>query len=110
MGMFRSLFLKTAMAFLSISTSVESKERIVFFYTGSELLEQCSSQSQIKKGHCEGFIIGVFDSITVCGALNIKMSQVSEVAISFLREIPKIQHYEASILVKAALEEAFPCQ
>lgn len=87
------------------------------YYSGYELLARCDDNRQLA---CIGYIAGVSDltnALIATGALprglcipdNASAGQLELVVVQYLRSRPQNLHYEASLLVKNALEAAFPC-
>ncbi len=65
-------------------------------------------------GHALGYVGGVYDWVImesglICPAGNITYNQVADIAYKYLKEHPESRQYNASILVTAALIQAFPC-
>ncbi|UCD68921.1 MAG: hypothetical protein JSW48_02125 [Betaproteobacteria bacterium] len=51
----------------------------------------------------------VFTGVRFCPSANVTVGQVAAIVIKWLEDHPEDRHYSADSLVKAALEEAFPC-
>lgn len=45
-----------------------------------------------------------------CRPENASYSQVSDVTILYLKNHPKVRHFESSMLIAAAMREAWPCK
>lgn len=91
------------------------------FVNGNDLQGWCQSQSKADQGICRGFVVGVIDMIQsgkqgrglkvdVCFPESITLAQAMDVATKWLTNHPQNRHFVASDLVKASMEEAFPCR
>ena len=84
------------------------------FVSGKQLLVNCESGVDYAEGNCTGYVSGVFDnSITInkqCLPLNATSGQRIKVVKEYLKEHPERLHTSASVLVQAAINEAFPCK
>lgn len=91
------------------------------FVSGNDLHGWCQSQSKVDQGICTGFVVGVIDMISsgkqgrglkvdVCFPASITIAQAMDVATKWLTNNPQHRHFVASDLVKASMEEAFPCK
>ena len=84
------------------------------FVSGKQLLVNCESGVDYAEGNCTGYISGVFDnSITInkqCLPLNVTAGKRVKVVEEYLKEHPERLHTIASVLVQAAINEAFPCK
>tara|TARA_Y100000385_G_C12943849_1_gene572395 strand:- start:407 stop:700 length:294 start_codon:yes stop_codon:yes gene_type:complete len=90
------------------------------FYSGSELLERCESDSAAKSNVCVGYLAGI-DDITgtydgwgdmdkeFCIPNSVDTSQLKKVFIKGANEIPEQLHLSASSIVWNIFAEAFPC-
>ena len=84
------------------------------FVSGKQLLVNCESGVDYAEGNCTGYISGVFDnSITInkqCLPQNATAGKRVKVVEEYLKEHPERLHTIASVLVQAAINEAFPCK
>jgi hypothetical protein len=94
--------------------------------TGSELLSHCSAaeNNHWERGLCASNIGIVVETLSAlknvspessplanfCLADGVTEEHIVEVVTDWLRENPKYQYYDASILVMIAMSEAWPCR
>jgi hypothetical protein len=80
----------------------------VLAYTGAELADSCATA---RGGFCLGYIVVIGQvSPAVCPPVGSIHGQVQRVAVQFLRDHPERLREPASVLVKEALRQAFPCK
>ena len=84
------------------------------FVSGKQLLVNCESGVDYAEGNCRGYVSGVFDnSINVnkqCLPQNATSGLRTKVVVEYLKKHPERLSTSASILVLAAINEAFPCE
>ena len=90
------------------------------YYSGSELLEWCESDSVANQNACKAYIGGFIDTTAayqggrlmkpaICIPRGALTTQLEKVAIKGLNEKPEQLHLTASTLVFNIFYEAFPC-
>ena len=90
------------------------------FYTGSDLLQRCESDSAVRYGACLGYIMAVVDvrenlawlevfPKTICAPESASSGQLVKVVTKYLNENPEQLHNSAGGSVQNALFSAFPC-
>lgn len=91
------------------------------FFSGNNLLELCNDPSM--EGACLEYVAGVADVLSILvedgSSLNgfrpcvpvagVKVSQLSDIVVRYLRTHPEERHLTAASLVAKALSLAFPC-
>lgn len=107
----------------------------LFWPTGSQLLEVCSEPpvevgdvvpvdrllgGARNNGICGGFIMGINDdqasrvasgqAPTFCLPAGVQIAELAKVARKYLEDNPAKLHLPGVILVKSALNQAFPCR
>lgn len=104
--------------FLGLSPTVAAEN-----ITGNDLLEFCTSQDPSDLRYCLGFIYGVkitYDLhneygnsstmvIKSCSPSSWNAGQIKDIVVKYLRENPKDRSHHPTILVLAALTDAWPC-
>jgi hypothetical protein len=88
------------------------------FFDGNALLEACEKRATF----CQGYIAAVHDTMAqpfltagsvnsgkICVPADVKLSQLVDVSVLYLRARPEKRHLDASFLVFDALKEKFPC-
>ena len=84
------------------------------FVSGNQLLINCEDNLEYTEGHCTGYVSGVFDNSIVinkqCLPQNATSGQMIKVVVTYLKEHPERLTTSASVLVQAAINEAFPCK
>ena len=84
--------------------------------SGNELAQSCRGQeSNSRWGFCVGYVVGVIDQARdtkedFCIPAEAIQSQVARVAAKWFDSNPDKLHFSASSLVRAALNESFPCK
>ena len=80
------------------------------------LLEFCASDAgDYQDGFCTGYLLGYAYALDrksgtgVCVPDNIKVPQVREAVVRYLRGNPGAQQQDASVAIPAALRAGFPC-
>jgi hypothetical protein len=90
------------------------------YETGNDLFAACTgTDSSSGAGYflCYGYISGIVDysyyvnvgSNQFCVPAGVTKGQLKDTLIAFLRRNPKDRHLSASVIVVAALREAYPC-
>ena len=102
--------------FSSSQTMAESNQ---FFLNGSSLLNLCGSESLEEQAACEGYIIGVQDSIfsghlqgyvNICFPKGVGTRQLRLNFIEHAKKNPSILHFAAEGLVAQSIAELFACK
>lgn len=104
---------------LALALVAPADDRPLVYLTGNQLYEQCQSPAPGRR--CEGYVIGVLDTVTglqSSGAIapqiclsdnNVDSKQLVDIVAKFLHSHPERRHHSAASLVVPALREAFPC-
>jgi len=91
------------------------------YYSGSDLLQRCESDSNAAYNTCVGYIVGMvdyqealvfwsnLDEPVFCEPMDAKSGQLVKVVTKYLNEHPENLHLSASGEVTNALVTAFPC-
>ena len=91
------------------------------YYSGSDLLQRCESDSNVEFGMCAGYIMGVvdlqdallqwseLDEPYFCVPDSANSGQLMKVVTKYLNEGPERLHLAASNSIANALYYAFPC-
>jgi hypothetical protein len=89
-----------------------------FFIDGDELLHYCQSRSEIRRGLCNGIIIGVSDGATAnapddgtgfCHPVKTTRGMLQSLVVKWLEAHPADRPRPAAKLVMRAFIAAFPC-
>lgn len=85
-----------------------------WFLDGATLYRVCTSGDRLDAAGCEGFIVGVFDSVDTSGAdlcppAQRSASEIVDVVIDFLAEHPEHHDRAAASVVRYALTTSFSC-
>jgi len=88
------------------------------FYTGNQLLEDCTSRSVSKRNVCSGYVMAIADAMEenringwrTCRPTGMMSLQLRDVVIRHLRKSPQHRHHTASSLVAEAFQKAWPCK
>jgi hypothetical protein len=89
------------------------------FKNGNLLKGDCDSKVSFSNGLCDGYIVGVADTMAggdtingfrACFPSDVTAKQVLDVARQYLDQNPAQRHSTAVGLLAKALEEAFPCK
>ena len=90
-----------------------------FFYTGTKLYNMCRADTPIDEALCEGYILGVQDSIysghlsehfNVCLSEGVEPDQLRLQLIKFIENNPNIMNFAAEGLVAKSLETSYACK
>ena len=90
-----------------------------FFYTGTKLYNLCRADTSIDEALCEGYILGVQDSIysghlseyfNICLPEGIEPDQLRLQLIQFIENNPNIMNFAAEGLVAKSLETSYACK
>ena len=90
---------------------------------GNEFLDRCRKLDEqtpngfAARGYCLGFTSGIVSvmqnheiyGFNACIPGNVRMVQIRDVVLQFLKDNPGKRHLEASSIVAGALSDAFPC-
>jgi hypothetical protein len=93
------------------------------FFDGNDLYRNCTSdQTVLKRGFCNGYAAAVVDMMiahqqiggdfhgySVCIPENVKLQQVSDIVLNFLRSNPVFRHQSGARLAAQAISQAWPC-
>ena len=103
---------------LSIFTSVQANSS-VSFVRANQLYNLCTSDSKIDNAVCDGYIMGINDSMysghlgnifKVCPPPGVTPSQVRLIVVKHMQTIPEKLHFVADGVVAEALAMTFQCQ
>tara|TARA_B100000900_G_scaffold383704_1_gene371885 strand:+ start:372 stop:686 length:315 start_codon:yes stop_codon:yes gene_type:complete len=90
-----------------------------FFYNGTKLYNLCRSKNPRDEAICEGYIVGVQDSIysghlshhfNLCLAEGVEPDQLRLQLINFIENNPDIMNFAAEGLVAKSLETSYACK
>ena len=90
-----------------------------YFYNGTKLYNLCRADTQIDEALCEGYILGVQDSIysghlsdhfDVCLPEGVEPDQLRLQLINFIENNPNIMNFAAEGLVAKSLETTYACR
>ena len=86
------------------------------YFSGQELLNDCTSKKALPRGFCIGFVNGLVNGYVfsdrntyLCPPANSNVGQWERVIIKYLEDNPQMLHEPASVLAINAMFEAFPC-
>lgn len=88
------------------------------FQTGNDLLRWCTNTDNFSEGECGGYIIGVADAqeffraankSASCVPADVEAGQLRDVVVKYLQDNPNVRNLGASVLVMAAIVNAWPC-
>ncbi len=89
------------------------------FLRANQLYSLCSSESKLDNAVCEGYIIGVNDSVfsghlsnvfQVCYPAGISIEQLRLVLVKYMETVPEKLHFVAEGIVAEGLATVFQCQ
>lgn len=98
---------------------VATASSTVSFLQANKLYSLCESSSEIDKGICEGYIMGVNDSMysghlgnlfQACIPQGVSPAQTRLITIKYMKTVPEKLHFVADGIVVEALARTFPCQ
>lgn len=114
-----ALFAGPLAAVLTVCPGIIS-QAFATFYDGNRLQSLCTEEGQIGLTMCMGYISGVSDTIDssknnlfgykVCQPQRVSVGQIKDISVVWLKQNPQFRHFPATVLVIAALAEAFPCK
>ena len=90
-----------------------------YFYNGTKLYNLCRADTPINEALCEGYILGVQDSIysghlsdhfDVCLPEGVEPDQLRLQLIKFIENNPNIMNFAAEGLVAKSLETSYACK
>ena len=90
-----------------------------YFYSGTKLYNLCRADTPINEALCEGYILGVQDSIysghlsehfNVCLPEGVEPDQLRLQLINFIENNPNIMNFAAEGLVAKSLETSYACE
>ena len=90
-----------------------------YFYNGTKLYNLCRAENAIDEALCEGYILGVQDSIysghlsehfSVCLPEGVEPDQIRLQLIRFIENNPDIMNFAAEGLVAKTLETSYACK
>ena len=90
-----------------------------YFYNGTKLYNLCRAESAIDEALCEGYILGVQDSIysghlsehfSVCLPEGVEPDQIRLQLIRFIENNPDIMNFASEGLVAKTLETSYACK
>ena len=89
------------------------------FLSANQLYSLCSSESKLDNAECEGYIIGVNDSVfsghlsnifQVCYPAGVTIEQIRLVLVKYMETVPEKLHFVAEGVVAEGLATVFQCQ
>ena len=109
-----------AIVVLMFATVGHAGKAEAIYYTGSQLLEECESDSVAKQNVCVGYLAGIADITATydgwgdmtkefCVPDGATLGQLRKVVIKGLNEKPEELHLSAASLVFHDFNSAFPC-
>ena len=118
--MFFSLLIKLIiLAYLTSVGSFVSAGSTKYFYSGTKLYNLCRAGNTIDEALCEGYIMGVQDSIysghlsdhfSICLAEGVEPDQLRLQLVNFIENNPDIMNFAAEGLVAKSLETSYACK
>ena len=90
-----------------------------YFYNGTKLYNLCRADNLIDEALCEGYILGVQDSIysghlsdhfSICLAEGVEPDQLRLQLVNFIENNPDIMNFAAEGLVAKSLETSYACK
>ena len=90
-----------------------------YFYNGTKLYNLCRAGNATDEALCEGYILGVQDSIysghlsdhfNVCLPEGVEVDQLRLQLINFIENNPNIMNFAAEGLVAKSLETSYSCK
>ena len=103
---------------LILNTSAHSSSSLGIL-KANELYSLCTSEQALDNSFCEGYVIGINDSMfsghlsnifQVCYPAGISIEQLRLVLIKYMETIPEKLHYVADGIVAEGLASVFQCQ
>jgi len=93
------------------------------FFDGNDLYRNCTSEQTIlKRGFCNGYAAAVVDMMialqqvggdfyghSACIPENVKLQQVSDIVLNYLKSNPVFRHQAGAWLAAQAISQAWPC-
>ena len=89
------------------------------FLRANQLYSLCSSESKLDNAVCEGYIIGVNDSVfsghrgnifKVCYPAGVTIEQLRLILVKYMETVPDKLHFVAEGIVTEGLATVFQCQ
>ena len=89
------------------------------FLRANQLYSLCSSEVKLDNAVCEGYIIGVNDSVfsghlsnifQVCYPAGVTIEQIRLVLVKYMETVPEKLHFVAESIVAGGLATVFQCQ
>ena len=115
-----SIFKSFALSFsLFIIGSCLTAGSTKYFYNGTKLYNLCRADNLIDEALCEGYILGVQDSIysghlsehfNICLAEGVEPDQLRLQLVNFIENNPDIMNFAAEGLVAKSLETSYACK
>ena len=105
--------------FLFIIGSCLTAGSTKYFYNGTKLYNLCRADNLIDEALCEGYILGVQDSIysghlsdhfSICLAEGVEPDQLRLQLVNFIESNPDIMNFAAEGLVAKSLETSYACK
>ena len=102
--------------FLTLSVQASSSDA---FLRANQLYSLCSSESKLDNAVCEGYIIGVNDSVfsghlssvfQVCYPAGVTIEQLRLVLVKYMSAVPEKLQFVAEGIVAEGLATVFQCQ
>jgi hypothetical protein len=103
---------------LFISSGVQAGSSEAFL-RANQLYSLCSSESKLDNAVCEGYIIGVNDSVfsghlsnvfQVCYPAGVTIEQLRLILVKYMETVPDKLHFVAEGIVAEGLATVFQCQ
>ena len=107
-----------ALCCLSAMTVSASGQDVMVVYRASELLSICESSATSDIARCQGFVIGVTDTLSdpdmskvpICFPKGVNVNQMVAIVTKFMRDNPAHLHVSAAATTAIALRLSFPCK
>ena len=104
---------------LVLANTLAQSSSTASFVKANQLYNICISESKVDVAACEGYIMGVNDSIfsghfsgkiQICMPPGVSPSQSRLIVIKYIERIPEKIHLVADAIVAEALASTFKCQ
>ena len=115
-----TIVLYVALAPAGLASMVaRAADNLHFYYSGDDLLRECTSSSGRNQYSCMGYLQGVADTLAVdrilanknaCIEPNVSAAQLRDVIILYLKNNPADRRLPASAAAKSAFTTALTCE
>lgn len=93
---------------------MQTVQSYAFTMDGNEFLEMSNKKNAMTNNYLNGYAAGMYDaheeSLTKCVGDQVRMSQLVDSVVAYLKNNPQIRHFPVSYIYTTAIKKQFNCK